>query len=153
MNVQVVDEAPVIMYKIQKRLAKLRRILVAFFNDSELRDLCFDLGIDYGSLPGGASSDKARELIAYCERHRLIPELVRIGKQQRPDVSWGDTLRLINNAPSTSESSPEQLCLEFRAAFSDSQEIILWKDFILSGNQASPMSNTPKMTVLVQMRA
>lgn len=72
-------------------LAKLRRILVCYFNDSELRDLYFDLGVDYEALPGQGKRDKARELIAYLDRQERITELVRLGYQLRPHASWGDT--------------------------------------------------------------
>src|SRR6185503_14426446 len=47
---------------------KLRQILISHFNESELRDLCFDLGIDYEVLGGDDKTDKARELILYFGR-------------------------------------------------------------------------------------
>jgi hypothetical protein len=50
--------------------------LVAYFNDSELRDLCFDMNVDYESLNGENKADKARELIAFCERRQSVPDLV-----------------------------------------------------------------------------
>ena len=53
----------------------LRDILVTHFSDGELRDLCFDLGIDYESLPGEGKSAKARELVAYCQRRDRLAEL------------------------------------------------------------------------------
>ncbi len=69
-------------------LIKVRQILAVNFNEGELRTLCFDLGIDYDSLPATGKSDKARELIAYCERHSRLNELVAIGKHLRPNISW-----------------------------------------------------------------
>ena len=54
-------------------LPQLRDILVAYFNDNELRNLCFDLGIDYEKLGGDAKSSKARELVAYCRRYDRLP--------------------------------------------------------------------------------
>lgn len=98
----------------RKHLVKLRRILTERFNDGELRTLCFDLGVDYDSLPGEGKTDRARELIAYLERHGRISELVRVGKQLRPDVSWGDTLEVTKEASSQSlppERSPPELPL------------------------------------------
>ena len=56
-------------------LARLRQDLLDRFNDQELRDLCFDLGIEYDDLPPGGRADKARELVAYCERRRSLAEL------------------------------------------------------------------------------
>lgn len=70
--------------------SRWRHILVTYFNDSELRDLCFELGVDYDSLSGETRDDKARELIAHCERHGRIAEFLAAGKQLRTDVHWDD---------------------------------------------------------------
>ena len=51
------------------------------FNDSELRDLCFELHIDYESLPGEGKAAKARELVSFCERRDRLPELERTARQ------------------------------------------------------------------------
>jgi hypothetical protein len=45
--------------------SNLREMLVARFNEEELRDLCFDLSVDYESLVGQGKAGKARELISY----------------------------------------------------------------------------------------
>ena len=37
-------------------LPQLRDILVTYFSDGELRDLCFDLGIDYEKFAGRRQS-------------------------------------------------------------------------------------------------
>jgi Effector-associated domain 7/TIR domain len=70
-------------------LTKLRQNLVDSFSDTELRDLCFDLGIDYEDLPGQGKAAKARELVAYCERRGLTTELIKKCSELRPHVSWG----------------------------------------------------------------
>lgn len=70
----------------QEQLIALRRILSERFSDGELRNLCFDLGIDYESFPGNGKSDKARELVALSVRHHRIPELVAAIKDARPDL-------------------------------------------------------------------
>jgi hypothetical protein len=75
----------------QKRLVRLRKILIERFGEGELRTLCFDLGVDYDDLPGDGRADKVRELIIHLERRCRIPELVVVGKQLRPDVSWTET--------------------------------------------------------------
>ena len=54
---------------------QLRQMLGVSLGEIELRDLCFRLEIDYENLPGETKADKARELIAYCERHGRLPEL------------------------------------------------------------------------------
>jgi hypothetical protein len=69
---------------------QLRRILVARFDMSELRALCFDVGIDHENLQGETKADMARELVAYCVRHRQISKLVKNAKQLRRDIRWED---------------------------------------------------------------
>lgn len=69
--------------------AQLRQLIIAAFNEGEMRTLCADLGIDYEGLPGGSGKeDKARELIAYCERRGRLGELVEACRGLRPHVSW-----------------------------------------------------------------
>jgi hypothetical protein len=67
-------------------LVKLRQILTDHFDVGELRTLCFDLRIDYQSLPGEGKADKARELVAYCERHRCVAELEDKVRQLRSNA-------------------------------------------------------------------
>ncbi len=71
-------------------LARLRQILNDYFDESELRDLCFDLRVDYQSLPGEGKSSKARELIAHCERRGQLDVLERKCRELRPHASWTD---------------------------------------------------------------
>jgi hypothetical protein len=70
-------------------LIKLRQNLVDSFSDTELHDLCFDMGMDYEDLPGEGRAAKARELVAYCERRGLTTELIKKCSGLRPHVSWG----------------------------------------------------------------
>jgi hypothetical protein len=69
--------------------AALRRFLEAHFSDGELRDLCFDLQIEYDNLPGERKADKARELVTYAQRHGRAPELVEWARRLRPRAEWG----------------------------------------------------------------
>jgi len=46
--------------------------------------------VDYESLPGEGKRAKVRELIVYLERRGRLPELVKMGRELRPDVSWED---------------------------------------------------------------
>jgi len=75
--------------QVRKSIAPLLlRMLHRYFNISELRSLCFDLGIDYEDLSGENKSDKVRELVAYMDRHGRTSDLLSICKQLRPLVSW-----------------------------------------------------------------
>lgn len=89
------DETEVFRQKGQQVVAqheqvrvKLRQQLDAAFNDSELRTLCFDLGIDGEVLAGVTKPDKVRELITYFERRGRLPELIAAIRQLRPSVAW-----------------------------------------------------------------
>lgn len=67
---------------------KLRRILDTYFNETELRNLCLDINVDYDSLSSGGKADKARELVRYCDRHGCIPDLVNAINKDRPNAPW-----------------------------------------------------------------
>ncbi len=65
---------------------QMRQVLTEKFNDQEVRNLCFDLAVDYDDLPGLAKGDKARELILFCVRHDRLQELVELCRRLRPSV-------------------------------------------------------------------
>lgn len=67
-------------------LVQLRQALDDGYNDSELRDLCFELNIDYEDLPGDGQSAKARELVLYARRHGLLAQLVEKVMRERPQL-------------------------------------------------------------------
>jgi hypothetical protein len=68
--------------------AMLGENLEKWFDIAELRDLCFDIGVQYESLKGETKPNRARELVAYCERRQIIPHLVAKCEKLRPKVSW-----------------------------------------------------------------
>lgn len=65
---------------------RLRQILDDGYNDSELRDLCFELSIDYEDLPGDGQGAKARELVLFAKRHGQIAQLVEYVMRDRPHL-------------------------------------------------------------------
>ena len=67
-------------------------ILTTYFNDSELRELCFGLDIDYENLVGQGKREKARELIAYCERYSHVRELEEAICNLRPNAFGSDVI-------------------------------------------------------------
>ena len=67
---------------------KLYELLDAYFDDSELRELCFKLCVDYDELAGTNKKDKARELISYLERRERMADLVATGHRLRPNAPW-----------------------------------------------------------------
>lgn len=70
--------------------AELRRQIARAFNDSELRDLCFDLEIDYDDLPGEGKSARVRELLRFCMDHARLADLLAYCREQRPSIAWPD---------------------------------------------------------------
>lgn len=86
----------------RQQLAELRQILTERFSESELQTLCFDLGVDYEGLPGAGKTDKARGLISHLARRHRVHELVQVGRQLRPDISW----EIMSDIDSTPVPSP-----------------------------------------------
>lgn len=76
---------------------ELRTILYERFNVSELRTLCFDLGIDYNDLAGDSKGDKTIELVAYFDRHNRLFELAENIRRLRPESYSSDALEQITN--------------------------------------------------------
>lgn len=75
---------------IRRHRASLRQNLIEYFSDGELRDLCFDMRVDYDDLPGQGKADKAREIVSYFERRQRIYELIDKCSDLRPNVDWRD---------------------------------------------------------------
>jgi hypothetical protein len=88
----------------RESLTTLRQLLAVRFSEGELRTLCFDLGVGYEDLVGEGKADKARELVAYLERRKRIPDLIRIGERSRPDIPWRDE---IDQVPVTFYTLPD----------------------------------------------
>jgi hypothetical protein len=73
-------------FKSLQYLAQYRQSLIAAFNESELRNLCFDMGIDFEELSATNKSGKVRELIAYCLRRGCLFELLSHCARLRPNT-------------------------------------------------------------------
>jgi hypothetical protein len=63
----------------------LRLFLTERFNLSELKDLCFDLGLDYEEFPHQTKRDLGREMLAYFERKGSLSCLVAEVVKRRPE--------------------------------------------------------------------
>jgi len=68
--------------------AGIRRNLTFSLDESELKSLSFDLGVDYEALAGGTKVEKARELIVTCEQQGLLSKLLKECSERRPHVHW-----------------------------------------------------------------
>jgi hypothetical protein len=69
-------------------LAQLRQQVVEQFSESELRDLCFDLEVDYDALAGQSKNDRARELILHFARRGDLSPLLDACRTLRPGSAW-----------------------------------------------------------------
>jgi formylglycine-generating enzyme required for sulfatase activity len=66
----------------------LRKLLTQHFSLDELKLLCTDLDIEYENLAGEGKEAKARDLVAYCDRHVRLVDLVQYIKAERPYIKW-----------------------------------------------------------------
>jgi hypothetical protein len=67
-------------------LARIRHALVDAFDLDELRTLCFDLGMDFESLPGQSKPAKAREMVNYWRNRRDLTRLTEAIRYERGDI-------------------------------------------------------------------
>jgi hypothetical protein len=70
---------------------ELHQILVTYFNESELKDICFQLNIEWEDISGTNKKDKARELVAFVERHQREKELATHIFKMRPHAGLSIT--------------------------------------------------------------
>jgi tetratricopeptide (TPR) repeat protein len=103
--------------------AVLRKRLSESFNKEELRTLCFDLGLEHDNLPD-VRNGMARELVAHCERHGLIPHLIRECQRRRPNVHWSSTqlTSLLGNKSRPFSKHSQYLLEKFRKDLVASQQ-------------------------------
>ncbi len=67
-------------------LTALRHALVNYFNMEDIRTLCFDLGVDFDSLPGSGKGAKARDLIAYWQNQGDLTPLIEAIRRERGSI-------------------------------------------------------------------
>ncbi|MCP4418992.1 MAG: AAA family ATPase, partial [Chloroflexi bacterium] len=67
-------------------LARIRHTLVNSFDLDEMRTLCFDLGMDFESLPGQSKPAKAREMVNYWRNRQDISKLTEAIRIERGDI-------------------------------------------------------------------
>lgn len=70
----------------QEMLYSLYLNILEYFSLLELGSLCFSVGIDIDNLPGSSKEEKTRELVQFCNRRTIIPELAKICGEMRPKV-------------------------------------------------------------------
>ena len=68
--------------------ASLLQGIVDYFDEDELRSLCFFLSVDFDILSGDNKLAKARELILYLQRRGKLNLLTEKCKELRPNGTW-----------------------------------------------------------------
>lgn len=82
---------PIIAAKdsIRTQRKQLRENLITYFNLPELKDICFDMDVDYELLPEhGEKRGFVRELLAYLGRVGRLHELIQVCQAERPHIEW-----------------------------------------------------------------
>ena len=83
---------------------QLRELISQGFGREELRNLCFDLDVEYDDLPAEGRSGKARELVIYMNNRGRTAELLALCAQRRPHLDWPEFVE-----PEPGESQHEEL--------------------------------------------
>ncbi len=76
--------------KSAQYLAKLHKQIDTYFSFSEVRTLCFNLGVDYENIPGDRRSAFIRNLVVSLAKQGRLQELVDNVREERPRVDWQD---------------------------------------------------------------
>ncbi len=97
-----------------------RNKIIEKFNLAEINDLCFELNIQHDNVPGSTRDEKARELVEYCNRHGLLPSLLKKCTHLRPNESWQEAAE-----------SNQQLAPEIRE---DKLSFLCWVYIKFNGN-------------------
>jgi len=61
--------------------SELLRFLQEDVSEGELKTICFNLHVDYESLPAVGKADKALELLKYLQRRQQLAELEKEAAQ------------------------------------------------------------------------
>ncbi|MCW1969081.1 MAG: NACHT domain-containing protein [Anaerolineae bacterium] len=70
----------------------LFNLIFKYFDLDEIKGVCFEMGIEYESLPGdGTRDDKVRGLIQHCDRHNRKHELLHTLRELHPAAFEGLT--------------------------------------------------------------
>jgi len=58
------------------------------FTDDEMKDLAFRINAPSDAMTGDTHSARARSLVEYVNRHKLVDEILKAGREERPELSW-----------------------------------------------------------------
>lgn len=78
---------------VEEKPLDLQQALIECFNLNEMRQICFELGIDYDDILGNTPTDKSRELILFLHRRNKLHQLVYLCSQKRDHIDWSYLLK------------------------------------------------------------
>lgn len=92
---------------------KLRLLFTHYFTLDEIKDICFDLNINYENLPGDTISSKSRELILFCQRTNDIRSLLEKCASLRPQEAEFSNIKAIIPADTPLPTINQELIRQF----------------------------------------
>jgi hypothetical protein len=75
----------------QNRASMVVKLMADCLDMNEVRDLCFDLQVDFENLLGERKIDKIKALVGLFYRQNLLDVLINWLTGIRPDVDWPKT--------------------------------------------------------------
>ena len=112
----------------------LREVLTEHFDEGELRQLCFDLSVDYDILSGSNKAEKVTALVSYMQRRNRVDELANYVREKRKHVQ----LKTIDTTLSPLNDQKWQIGLE---KYYESLKHRVGFVRILGRNNAEPLEN------------
>lgn len=71
---------------------ELSKLIRQHYSLEEFKSLCFELQVAYDDLPGETLTNRVEALVEYLERRGRVPHLLALVKQERPHITWPDTI-------------------------------------------------------------
>lgn len=82
----------VVMVMSTTQRANLADLIARHFNEEEVKDICFRLGIEYSDLPAVGRAGKIRELVLGVERQGRVEALQKLIRELRPRLNENNEL-------------------------------------------------------------
>jgi hypothetical protein len=92
-------------------LRQLRQLIDGHFRLSEIRKLCFDLGVDPEHLPGDERRSVITSLLLHLTRRKELNRLLDLVRAERPNIIWPDMppeVKLMEEFETFSENKTSQ---------------------------------------------
>lgn len=71
-----------------QNIKKAYQVIGESFGEDEIRELAFELGVEYENIGGGTKRAKAQGLVELAERSGRLGELIELAKTKRPLIDW-----------------------------------------------------------------